>query len=291
MTGSGVVQTLSCDLSGLSWKKIIKKNILEFDAMKVIISQGGVFTISDIDFIVTECKENVPLLELVMTICTPQPSPEDLLRLCEQALRHKKFKLVLSLISCGAKINVARITQEMHKSDVLSIISYLKSTLKGRIELFFKAVKYSEYSLAESLLSDGENDSESVFSRISVSSCLLGCPLQGNSVDRQGYIAFVKGLLEKGVNPSRDRDSSPLDIVLKFPKEYQADKIELLTLLLQHGAAIEQCTHQRENETTLIHIAAKFVIDSGTPCDNYFYVVCITDFFWSKTQSYLEAVR
>lgn len=260
LPGSGVVQTLSCDLSDFSWKKIIKQNILEYTAVKVILSQGVAISVSDIDFILIECKENVQLLELIVMKCTPKPSQDDLLRWSEHALKHKKFNIVLVLLSHGANIDVARIAEEMTKSDVLSnkkIISHLKSTVEGRIALFFRAVKYSEYALVESLLSDGEN--KSVVSRISISS-VLGFPLQGNSVARQGYITFVKSLLERGVNPNREGESSPLDIVLKLPNEYQAEKVELLTLLLQHGAAIE---HQRENETTILHIATKFVIDSG----------------------------
>lgn len=263
--GSGVVQTLSCDLSSFSWKKIIKRYHLEYDAMKVIVAQGGSLTSHDIQFIITECEENVSMLELAIGNCTPKPSQGDMKKYSEQALKHKKFRFVMVLISHGAEVSVARIVQGMCKSDILSnerIVSYLKSTPEGCTKLFFKAMKYSEYVFADILLSSIE--SESVTRKISLSS-VLECQFQAYSEARKEYISFVKRLLENGIDPNGDGDANSLDIVLNFSKEYPTEKIELLTLLLQHGAAIEQCTYQRKNETTLLHIATRFAIDSGMP--------------------------
>lgn len=261
--GSGVVQTLSCDFSSFSWSEIIKRYRLNYDAMKAIVAQGGLLNTRDIYFIVTEYKENVSMLELAMENCTPKPNHEDMCKYSEQALKRGKFGFIMVLISHGVKVSVAKIVQEMRKSDILSnerIISYLKSTPEGRVELFFKAMKYSEYVLAESLFSSTEN--ESVAHKIGLSS-VLKCQCQTNSEARMKFIAFVKTLLENGIDPNGDGEANSLDIVLEFPREYQTEKIELLTLLLQQGAAIEQCTYQRKNETTLLHIATRFAIDSG----------------------------
>lgn len=261
MPGSGVVQTLSSDLSGFPWKKLIKtENVLDYDAMRVIVSRGGVFTAQVIHFIIMECRENVQMLEFALTNCTPKPSQEDLQKFCDQALKFRKFKFIMVLLSQGAVISHTQIVDKMSKSDMLSkaeIITYLKSTPEGRIELFFKAVKYSEYNFAESLLGIVKN--ESLIRKIDLSS-VLTCPSKGNSEARNGYIAFVKRLLNHGI---ADSEANSLDIVLEFPKEYEREKIELLILLLEHDAAIERCTHQRKNGTTLLHIATKFAINSG----------------------------
>lgn len=237
MPGSGVVQTLSCNLSGISWKKLIKQNHLDYDAIKVIVAHGGSFKSHDIQIMITVCEDKVPMLELIMNHCTPKPTSTDMCKFSKQALKCKKFGFIKVLISCGAK-----------------------STVEGRVELFIKALKCSEYDFAESLMSCTE--SESIASKISLSS-VLECPFQGNLEARKCFIFIVKRLLENGIDPNGNGNANSLDIVLKLSKDHQTEKIELLTLLLQQGAAIERCTYQRKNETTLLHIATKFAIESG----------------------------
>ena len=262
--GSGIVQTLSCDLSGISWKSLIERNLLDYDAMKVIIGQGGLFKSHDIHAVIIVCEDNVSMLELIMNHCTPKPTDEDISKFSEQSLKCKKFGFIKVLISHGAKLNLENMLQAMlqalSKSDISSeteLISYIKSTVEGRVGLFFKALKYSEYGFAESLVSGTEN--ESVANKISLSS-VLECPLRGNLEARKKFISFVKWMLENGFDPNGSGEANSLDIVLKLPKDNQTEQIELLTLLLHQGAAIERCTY---NETTLPHIATKFAIDSG----------------------------
>ena len=263
MPGSGVVQTLSCDLSGISWKTFIEQNHLEYDAMKAIVAQGGLFKLHDIQVMIKVCEDNIPMLELIMDHCTPKPTNRDLCKFSEQALKCKKFGFIKVLLSCGAKLSVPNMVQELSKSDISSeteLVSYIKSTAEGRVGLFFKALKYSEYDFAESLV--GGNESESVASKISLSS-VLECPFQGNLEARKKFISFVKRLLVNGIDPNGSGEANSLDVVLSLPKDNQTEKIELLTLLLQQGAAIERCTYQRKNETTLLHITTKFAIESG----------------------------
>jgi hypothetical protein len=160
----------------------------------------------------------------------------------------------------GADVAIADVIREMSISDIASshqIIRYLTSTSEGYCELFHKAVKCSEYIFTENLLNGIE--SASVFNIVSLSR-VLKCPFQKYSEARKYYISFVKELLSiKDIHP----DGEALDNVLDHPKEYQAEKIELLTLLLEHGAAIDQCTYQRRSGTTLLHIATRFAIESG----------------------------
>ena len=263
MSGSGVVQTLSCDLSGIFWKKLIKQNRLEYDAMKVIVAQGGLFKSHDIQVMIKVYEDNAPILELVMNYCIPKPTNRDLCKFSDQALTCKKFGFTKVLISCGAKLNVANMLQELSMSDILSemeFVSYIKSTVEGRVGLFFKALKYSEYDFAESLVSGTE--SEPVASKISLSS-VLACPFLQNLEARKKFVSVVKVLLENGTDPNGSGEVNPLDITLSLPKDSQTEKIELLALLLQQGAAIERCTYQRKNKTTLLHIATKFAVKSG----------------------------
>ncbi len=318
--GSGVVQTLLCDLSGISWKKLIKRDVLELDTVQIIVSQGGLLEQRDL-----KCIDKVSLLHFAMDNCTPRLSEHDVLimfetslkcnkfifaesiaernpsvgdgdlnaliltvlkekkfelvakimrfqtssglhHLIHQVLKSKDFNLIAELITYGAEINVAHIVKEMRKSDFSSnedVISYIKSTLEGRIQLILKALELSEYSFAESLL-----DSATVSSKISVSS-VLKYPCRGNSVARKQYISFVKKLLDDGANPNgEDGEEGTLDIVLSHQTD--AEKIELLTLLLQHDAKIERYTYQSMNQTTLLHIATTFALDSGN----------VSNFFW-----------
>ena len=194
MPGSGIVQTLSCDLSGISWSALIERNLLDYDAMKVIVAQGGLFKSYDIQIMIPVCEDY--MLEFTMNHCTPKPTNRDMCEFSEQALKCKKFGFFKVLISCGAKLNVASMVKELSKSDIFpetEFVSYVKLTVEGRVGLFLTALKYSEYEFAESFVSDTE--SESVASQISLSS-VLECPIQGNLEARKRFISFVKRLLE-----------------------------------------------------------------------------------------------
>jgi hypothetical protein len=262
MPGSGVVQTLSCDLSGILWKKLIKQNLLDYDAMKVIVAQGGHFKSHDIQILISVSEDEFVMLELIIDNCIPQPTNREMCKFSEQALKYKKFGFIKILILRGAKLNVTKMVQVLSMSDIMSVtefVSYIKSTVEGSLGLFLKAVKHSEYNFAESLVGGTEN--ELIASKICLSS-LLEYSVQGN-LDARKILSFLKWLLENGIDPNGNGEANSLDIVLELPTKYQREKIELLTLLLQQGAAIERCTYQRKNKTTLPHIATRFAIDSG----------------------------
>ena len=257
MPGSGIVQTLSCDLSGISWSALIERNLLDYNAMKVIVAQGGLFKSYDIQIMIPVCEDN--MLEFTMDHCTPKPTNRDMCEFSEKALKYKKFGFIKVLISRGAKLNVASMVKELSKSDIFpetEFVSYIKLTVEGRVGLFLTALKYSEYEFAESFVNDTE--SESVASQISLSS-VLECPIQGNLEARKRYVSFVKRLLENGIDPNGNEEANSLNLILNLPKANQTEKIELLTLLLQQGAMIERCTYQ----TTLPHIATKLAIEAG----------------------------
>ena len=329
MPGSGVAVTLSCDLSGFSWKRLIEKNALEHDMMQIIISQGGSLSLQDVRGIVKNTSsENVGILLLALEKCTPAPSDKDMIGLFEQALklkkfafaeqvaehpsvasgdlitlimkflklknfefvedimkyalplatgglsvfigrvlRHGNFDLLVDIITQGEEqVSVAKITQELVKSDLsgnasMRIISHLQSTLEGRIALFYRAVGFSEYKLAEECLQLGTD--KTITNKVCLSSVLRN-QIGQNTGERKERLHFIKKLLEDKIDPNgQDEELNSLDAVLALPRDYQTEKIELLTLLLQHGAQIERCTYQRKEQTTLIHIATRFAIESG----------------------------
>lgn len=320
--GSGVAQTLSCDLRKISWKLLLESNNLECDTIQVIVFLGGLPTPSDIRCLV-EHSEDVSILEVIVKNCSPRPSDKvadnlfkqaveqrkftfseyiaghfpsvangdlnklimkiikqkdfkfmeeilgnlqnigDINHLIDYSLKHQKFSLILHLISHGVEISVARIVKEMQWAHIPSnneIVSYLKSTTEGHTELFVKAVKCSQYTFAESLLVGNR----SAIPKISLSSVLNKCPIPRCHVAKERHISFIKKLLDIGMDPNGvEGEKCPLDIILDLSKDHQMEQIQLLIVLLQCGAAIERCTYQRKNQTTLLHIATKLAVDSG----------------------------
>ena len=163
MPGSGVAVTLSCDLSGFSWKRLIEKNALDYDTMQIIISQGGSLSLQDVQGII------------------------------ELSIHESAAVLLLALNSCMPKYN--------------EIITLFELAL--RFERFVFAGKLAEYS-----------------------------PVLSNIKDLNTMIA-------------------------KIIEDYQTEKMELLTLLVQHSAHIEGFTCQENTQTTLIHLMTRFAINSG----------------------------
>ena len=156
----------------------------------------------------------------------------------KQALKCKKFDIISEVISYGDYVNVEK-----------------------RTALFNKALWFSEYKLAEACLK--LDTDETIIDRVCLGPLLNS--LIGQAIEeRKEKIAFIKKLLDKKINPNGQEDElNSLDAVLALPRDCQTEKIELLTLLLQHGAQIERCTYQKKKQTTLIHIATRFAIESG----------------------------
>ena len=85
-----------------------------------------------------------------------------------------------------------------------------------------------------------------------------------NAGERQEYVAFVKMLVEYGIHPTGiNQTLCPLDVVLDIHEDYPREKMQLLSFLLQQGLSITNCVYQKENQTTLLHIATKFATASG----------------------------
>ena len=295
LPGSGVAVTLSCDLSGFLWKHLLQKRDLNYATAQAIVSLQGKFSLKDVESILEKVIDaNAPVLQLALKNCS---LPFNVNHLLDQALKYKKpkfvqelmkhspslvtehsdtlikqflklknFDIIVEMIAEGVQIKPALIINEMSKSDIIAteskILSHLKSTLEGQVELFFKAVEYTEFKLAEECLN------AEVKEHISLSR-ILKLSVKGNEEERKQCISFIKGLLDDKISPNMksDNEMCPLDVVLEFTKPYQAEKIELLTLLIEHGAAIECCTYQKTNQTTLLHIATKFAIETGERCD------------------------
>ena len=291
LPGSGVAVTVSCDLSGFLWKHLLQKRDLNYSTVQAIVSLQGKFALKDIENILERVNDaNAPVLQLALKNCSllcnvnhllnqalkyKKPKfVEELMKhspslvtehsdtLIKQCLKLKNFDIIVEMIAKGVQIEPALIISEMSKSDITSteskILLHLKSTLKGQVQLFFKAVEYAEFKLAE------ECFNEEVKEHISIST-VLKLSVKGNEKERKQCISFIKGLLDSKINLNKKSDDEmcPLDVVLEFSKPYQAEKIELLTLLIEHGAAIECCTYQKTNQTTLLHIATRFAMETG----------------------------
>ena len=287
--GSGVAVTLSCDLSGFPWKNLLQKHDLDLETVRAIVSLKGMITPRDVVHYVKD--DNFALLKISVDNSTPKLDDSGLIKLCEQAIKWKKFNFAKELmnyslsvgdssklIELALKLNSldfiekmvsqdttfdpALIVSKMRKMDIqtrTNLNSYIMSTPEGCVQLLLKAVEYFEFKIAEKCL---KAEGKALKNMIDLGSMLNSH--QGNSEERQQRIQFIEKLLKVGFDPNgHEGKPCPLDVVLELSKDYQYEKEMLLMLLLQHGATIERCTYQRGKGTTLIHEATKFAIDSG----------------------------
>ena len=175
------------------------------------------------------------------------------------ALKLRNFEFLSEMISQGAMIHPALIVKEMTKDDTLkdsAIMAYLISIPEGRIQLFHKALLYGDFKMAEALLMKGtwKTNTEKIDMNF-----VIKLQMPAISEKRQEYITFVKMLIKYGIYIG---GMCPLDVILDKLEDYQKDKIQLLSLLMQRGVTI---TNER-NQTTLLHIATKYAVDSGNYC-------------------------
>ena len=282
--GSGVASTLSCDLSSFSWGNLFQETGLSLVTVQAIVSLKGIISSEDIHSIV-QYVSNEDILVFATKKCTPKLNDSDYIKIYELALKLNMLKVVEELVDqlstrdstklvqkCktwdliedvvtkGVIINPATIVNKMSKADIqarTSLISYIKSTPEGCKELFLKAVEYSEFQWAEDIAK-----APHTASKISISH-LIKFPSQANTKEKEQRILLFKKLLDFRYDPNGlEGEPCPLDVVLELPEEYWNEKLKLLMVLLQHGAAIEHCTYERKNGATLIHLATKFAIDS-----------------------------
>ena len=204
-------------------------------------------------------SESISMLELVVKNCSPKLDKDAVESIITQCLKYKKLEFydyILSQFACGDPIEpVIKILRAEHIHSNDRIISYLKCSPEGCTELFYKAVNFFEYKFAESLLVGNSNTPN-----ISLSSVLTRGHLPKRHGTKELYLSFIKWLLDNGIGPNaREGEKCPLDIVLELSPKHQQEQIQLLMILLQSGAAIEQCAYQ----ATLLHRATSLAVESG----------------------------
>lgn len=292
--GSGVAATLFCDLSGFPWKNLLQKEDLDMETVQAIVSLKGILTAQDFVQHARD-NQNIAILHFAITNSTPKLDDSSLIKLCELAIKRKKFNFakelmnysttencVIKLIELSLKFNSldfvekmvsqsqdlttidpTLIVSKMGKMDIQTrnnLNSFIMSTPEGCTQLLLKAIEYSEFKVAENCLIAVKGE----FLKIKIDLSTVFRYHQGNKEERQKRLQFIEKLLELGVDPNGDIGKTcPLDVVMELSKDYQHEKEELIMLLLKYGAAIERCTYQREKGTTLVHEATKFAIDSG----------------------------
>ena len=269
--GSGITSSLSCDLSMFPWKKLFKKSNLKNELIQSIMLLGGVITNNDISALIQKGEnEDIDVLRLVLDECTPELKSVNLTSLCQQALNHKKLRFVDMLISKGAEPDVSDLADVVsiqdNMSQALNVITYLKLNPEGCTKLLLKAAEKAKYTLAEEWI---QKESRELNQSIINLSMIISSKMSGNTREREEFVLFIKNLLQYGANPNGIGEICPLDAILEHPqlsKEYSAEKIQLLLILIEGGASIEHCTFPRKNRTTLLHIATVLAInrESGT---------------------------
>lgn len=178
------------------------------------------------------------------------------LLLRKQDLDHETVQAITSL---GGKFAYEDIEQQVSDRNI-AVLQLAMEKPKDYVQLFLEAVEYSKFEKAEEYLKE---ESQLNINDISLSSVLqIMVQRKIHTAKRRDFISFINKLLDRKIDPNRKNDGElcPLDVVLKLPsKDYQAERIELLTLLIEYGAAIKHCTYQK----TLLHIATNLAIESG----------------------------
>ena len=296
--GSGLAATLLCDFSNFPWKKLFLKPDLNLNTVQAITLLKGTFSVHDIEQMVKiVADEKVDILHFAIqncsrTIyeakfkylfnqalklkklkfaeefikCSPSLAKEHSDTLIKHSLKLKYFDIAMNMLANGAELDPVLVVKEMNQSDISnnksSIITWLKSTTEGCIQLFLKAIECCDFTVAEDCLRTEE--SSNIINDISIVS-VLRVSVMGSAEERQKRILFLQGLFTSGldVNKRAEDGMHSLDFVMELPKDKEVHKIELLMLLIQHGASIECCTYQKKNQTTLLHIATRLAIESG----------------------------
>ena len=181
----------------------------------------------------------------------------------KQDLDYETVKAICSLGGKFALEDIENITKNVSGRNI-SVLQLAMLKSKDYVKMFLEAVGFSKFKQAEDYLKESQLNIDD----LSLSSVLqIMLQRKIHTAKRRDYISFIGKLLDEyGISPNQQKDEElcPLDVALKLPsKEYQAERIALLTLLIEHGAAIESCTYPEKNQTTLLHIATKLAIESG----------------------------
>lgn len=207
---------------------------------------------------------NTDILKVATEECVPPLSSSDLNKLCDEALKCKNYDTVRELLACGATLDCTVVAGKLTKGDIISkknVVLILESTPEGCVQLFLKAFEYFQFAMAHYFLHKGSKKVNTATINLSV---LI--PKRLLKIEWKDCISNLSKLLDYGINPdgiAGDKKECPLDVVLKLTKDQQTEKIELLTLLLKHDAAIENCTYPRVEGTTFLHIVTKLALESG----------------------------
>lgn len=171
----------------------VKKN--RFKLVCELISQGAKL---DAAIIVKECSVNVIasdhlfILELATKKCTPPLNQKDLNKLCENAVKQNKFKLVSELISQGAKLDAAIILNECSVNVLASDLFILELAIKKCTPplnqkdidtLCEKSIKSNKVNLVKKLLSHGAKLNEAIMVRRLSSQDVLDVVMNSPLVD------------------------------------------------------------------------------------------------------------
>ena len=284
--GSGLANTLSCDLSDFLWYNLLQKKDLDVETVQAIVSLGGIITYNDI-FCVMKHVQDPAVISFTVENTAPGLSDREVIRLYRQSKSLNNFafaeELLLSrdhnalmkramkanwldiiemLILKGTEVDLNALLIKMFKkgwSDRPDLISFIKSKPEGCIQLFYKAVEHLQLNLANECLlhNEGEN-----IRNVDLSMVINLLTKQIN-LRKRDLISFIEELLRNKVIPNQNGSEVPLSTVLKLSDEFHNEKVELLKLLLQYHADVKNCINVEVVGKTPIHFATKLAIDSG----------------------------
>lgn len=261
--GSGVTTTISCDLSAFKWEFLIRKCDFDLDIMQAILSLGAVIATADLRTIVNTVRDSkTEVLTHALDKFTPPLASICLNSLCTHALKLGKENFHSIFLSRGATVEAASILKEIPLPEITRckwMYSSITSTPKGCILLVQSALDKGNFKALESC-----EIPQSYKNEVDLGS-FVQPSVQGSTEKKKKCIQFIGSLLESGrVNSNGlQGEKHPLDVVLELSNVHIKEKMELLCLLLQHGADIQHCTFPRKKQTTFLHIATQFTIDDG----------------------------
>ena len=252
---SGLAVQLPCSTAKVSICKLFPE--LTEVLLHALLRNGTVVKQKDIDQAIVKLKTTQCSFLQVMidNYLRHNVAPLDMSLLCKDALRHEKTNFVTLLISYGAKPDPKEIIlyRNSRKNMDPKLAYYIAQgqSVPDRTILLKSALSSTNIEIAKAALDAGPIDPASV----DLSECITSPALLRNP-------DLLKKLLRCKVVPGGSKNNT-LSLVLKDKMITREQQAEVVQLLLEWGAEVQQVCEAYEEQMTPIHAATKLALETG----------------------------
>ena len=252
---SGLAVQLPCSTSKVSIYALFPE--LTEALLHGLLRNGTVVKHQDIDQAIVKLKTTQCSFLQVMidNYLQHNNTPLDMRILCRVALLHEKTNFVALLISYGAKPDPKEILDKISRKNMdPKLADYIAQgkSVPDRTILLKDALSSTNIEMAEAALDAGPIDPASV----DLSECITSPALVRNP-------DLLKKLLRCKVVPGGSKNNT-LSLVLKDKMITREQQAEVVRLLLEWGAEVQQVCEAYEEQMTPIHAATKLALETGT---------------------------